>query len=189
MEREVAMARKSGYLAVGGSSYFIDEKYSTASTMPSRRALDAQEVSRCYMGFEGEFWPEFIRPDIVGVDGLASELEAGTLQNASSDCRALYLCEVDSFHGFTLESRADIFLGFDVGILESPYNKYSMIYNEILFGGVQSLTAFRSELNGSMLFSDYWVTQRFLNARRGVPGLEEFGVDEPIRVMAIYAVR
>ena len=116
------MARKSGYLAVGGSLYFIDEKYSTASTMPSQRALDAQGVSRCYMGFEGEFWPGLIRPDIVGIDGLASELEAGTLQNVSADCRALYLSEVNSFHEFALESRAGIFLGFDVGVLESEKN-------------------------------------------------------------------
>ena len=40
-----------------------------------------------------------------------------------------------------------------------------------------------------MLFSDYWVAQRFLNARKGVSGLEEFDVDEPIRIMAIYAAR
>lgn len=130
-------------LAVVSRPTFFDE--STRS--------EELRLSDSYRGFEGQLWT----PEFAEGGALAPLASAGRLWQflrtirETERARLLYLRESESgaapaADGFDFER-----LGIDVGIMRGEFDKFSVLYHEVLFGRLLELRQFRARLNAGRL--------------------------------------
>ena len=54
-------------------------------------------------------------------------------------------------------------VGYDVGVCEEGKTIYSSIFNEILFGNLDELIAYKDFLNEHLLFSDKFLAEKYVS--------------------------
>jgi hypothetical protein len=136
--------------------------------------LSPHEIEERYVGLDCEPWPEDASPPSMGeFAGLAplSELPLVqqrylALKRRDPSARLLYLAKCDIGeprdpsppNGF--ES-----LGYDYGFIDSQFNHYSVLANEVLYGLYERMASFAAHLNGRLLLPTFDLI-RFLNRVR-----------------------
>ena len=53
-------------------------------------------------------------------------------------------------------------MGYDIGACDEEKTVYSSIFNEVLFGGYDSLIAYKGLLNENLLFPDKEIAERYV---------------------------
>ena len=79
-----------------------------------------------------------------------------------------------------------ILVGYDVGVCEEDKSIYSSIYNEILFGIIDELIAYKDLLNENLLFPDKLLAEKYVSLHKELSAL---GKDvEDYEEMIIYQI-
>ena len=202
MRRNERIENRQGLLVVANPGVYVDGPYSNVGAYSD---LEAEQVPakhhEAYEGFDGEFWPGNDDETLMdrGLLPLAEIHRATAIFRTAHSyprCRLLY-CELV---GGGAPQRPTIptgfaFAGYDYGILESAWNYFSCVLNEIICRlAPDDLIAFSSLLNGSLLFEsledvrEYAQTRAHLVSLR-IEGLETFDEDDKLVPIAIYVNR
>lgn len=127
------------------SKIVIIKKYTPSSflwwnlTLKKKVELPLEVVLRKYEGFEGEpiaFLTDEQTNDILGVESDLLVLRVGSSE------------DIGPPH---LDPKAFL-MGYEFGICEEDKTLYSSIFNEILFGQIEELVSYKTELNNHFLF-------------------------------------
>jgi hypothetical protein len=168
------------------------------NSRPAPGLTDEVILSR-YRGFGGEIWPQRDGLSLPFEDDLA-EAVVSSYNVAKKYLSALtprelvdilYVSDEDVSDDDHISPAAQlVFLGFDYGYIQSPYNCYSSLYFECLYGACPDLKKFAAELNKCLLFSDTALISSFAQVRAelqnmGAP-LESYEIDEEFRPIAVW---
>ncbi|MBA2726691.1 MAG: hypothetical protein H0U49_00760 [Parachlamydiaceae bacterium] len=140
------------------------------------------DIIHQYQGFEGELifyslWDEnYKKPK-----ELINRLRIGRPQeylliHVVSGLEDMSLC---------VDSQA-VFLGFDVGVCDEEKTIFSSIFNEILFGNLLELIAFKDELNENFLFPSRDLAEKYVSLHNDLSALGR-GVED-YEKMTIYKI-
>lgn len=121
--------------------------------------LNAVDTLHRYRGFDGEHWPGGGPPGTVDIaHGLASPSNMDRILEYTRTLRldfdVLFCAVGDADVGAPVRSGlgSATFAGFDIGVLESSDNHYSVILNELLLGQNEGLRWLSGHLNRFLLF-------------------------------------
>jgi len=122
--------------------------------------LSVEEVVNKYQGFEGELILIFPVKKI-GVE-LKKIMDQCTELKKSENCLLLH---VISGHEALLPSLKEqaFMVGYEVGVCEEEKTIYSSIFNEILFGTIDELIAYKDLLNENLLFPDKFLAKKYVS--------------------------
>lgn len=159
--------RRAGLLVLGPPRYFAAEMYSPPARLSADRMTVAETIER-YGGIEGELWPRKEElPDLsVGLLPVARMEQAIDCYRGcrANGCRLIY---IDTKAGDSSNAPAGFrFLGYDLGVFESEYNYFSVIFHDVLFGKHDPLRAFSAALNERLLIPSSFIAQRLAAIRR-----------------------
>ncbi|QGM46288.1 hypothetical protein [Methylocystis heyeri] len=119
-----------------------------------------------YSGFDGEFWPGVPQTDPLLELGLAPFDAIKSIKKLAEKCLGGRLIAISENQCFSEENFN--FCGFDVGVLESTYEHFSFILNDILnHDGL--LRSEAPSLNERRLFQTEADAMQFVNARLRSP--------------------
>jgi hypothetical protein len=134
-----------------------------------------------YKGFDGEFWPGpqgegFLADGLAPLSSLTKVLDyfaavSGKFRNA----RLILISESAP------TSAIFEFSGFDAGVLESSYNHFSIVLNDIL-NPHGAFTSFAGQLNRNELFSDQAQAASFCQTRSKYLGQDAETFAEGIKI-------
>ncbi len=151
-----------------------------------KRPFSLPNEAGCYRGFDGTLWPDlqpghpYLEAGLAPVSAV--EVVKGLVDEQHPSRELLF---VTSEEGFACPLRGEL-AGYDVGVLESGYNYFSILLNEVLVG---PLAAWRHLLNENGLLRDPLHAPELLRARDELvmSGGDLEDLDRAPRVFAIYA--
>lgn len=161
---------------------------------PCHVGLRHDEVFRRYRGIDGEPWPlgepsdlSFLNDTVSLPDWDAAKRYARAAGSADiiafgpDSGPVLHLPEGES--GASLRR-----LGFDLGVFQDRYAQFSVVLNEVVFGGVASVAAFARELNEHLLLPSLAAAAQLDVVRRAALADQEDleQMDSPFGPIAIY---
>ena len=122
--------------------------------------LSVEAVVNCYQGFEGElilfYSVKEVKSEIKKI--IEQYLELKSLGN----CLLLYVISCSDIGPLFLKDQM-VFSGYDVGVCEEEKTIYSSVFNEILFGNIAELVAFKCHLNVGLLFPTYSLANNYVD--------------------------
>jgi hypothetical protein len=145
--------------------------------------MSHEEVAARYHGFEGDPWGDrdwekeysFLPESGLGELSQYEQIQTIFLNEFGRESDLIYIGGVSAPAGLPDEFK---FVGYDYGYYESPGSYYSVIYSEIIYGGIPTMLEFASSLNENLLFSTAEEAERLGVIRqslldKGVGGLED----------------
>jgi hypothetical protein len=147
------------------------------------KELSVEQILNKYQGFEGELIVQFP----IGNDELGKNncLEKCAKINKTNSYIVLFVSNIESIP-VSIEEKT-FRMGFDVGVCEEEATIYSSIFNEILFGHLEELIAYKDFLNENFLFSDKSLAEKYLLFHDKLSS-EGKGVED-YEKMTIYEIR
>lgn len=149
--------------------------------------LSVQELLYQYQGFEGEL----ISHVLMTCNESNSALEKNILDlleiNKFNKYVMLYISKNDFQKKSSILQVQTIQVGFEVGVFEEDKTIYSSIFNEILFGHLCELIAFKDSLNKNFLFPDRISAEKYVNIHNQL-SMQGKGVED-YEEMTIYEIR
>ena len=143
------------------------EKFSQASDcwsnlVKDKKILDlsVEDVVNKYQGFEGDL------VSIFNIEINRQELKRFIVEclelKKLSNCLLLHVISDSELMPYCFREQA-VFVGYDIGACDEEKTIYSSIFNEVLFGGYNELTAYKNLLNENLLFPDRAVAERYVD--------------------------
>jgi len=112
--------------------------------------ISVEEVIDKYNGFEGE---------LVNFYSLV-DYKKETWSNLKKHDLLLYVTSTNSTIPSVIQSEFYL-LGYDFGTCKEEWTIYSSIFNEILFGNINDLIAYKDHLNENLLFSNNYIAEKY----------------------------
>lgn len=136
-------------------------------TRPSSVGLTLEEVALRYRGFDGRIWPDWLGLDptpegVISLGELSSITASSAWKEFGRNSQVVFIAPPE--HGGPGE--AWDFVGFDLGLFESSYSRFSIIVHEILFGAEETLRKFSKHLNENLLLREPTIVAEILKARQ-----------------------
>jgi hypothetical protein len=148
-----------------------------------------------YRGFEGYAWPSDIGLESINLNaGLASADQEDAVKAYYRTAKKMYQCDF-VYLQLNTAMNAPIppdfqLCGYDFGYYLSEHNKYSVLFNEIIYGQYDLLRIYARFLNQHLLLSSLDIIEsivrtrtQLLNAGADLETLEE---DETLQPIAIH---
>ncbi|MEZ4444865.1 MAG: hypothetical protein R3B72_37665 [Polyangiaceae bacterium] len=182
------MSEEAGLLAVDRVAYRRVLRGVDGARRSPLTGQTLDETLSCYGGVEGELWPGWVG-DWPFEDALLPMAHAARytdyLDGLGPQVEILGVARGESAspEGWSL-------WGYDVAVVESPWSVFSVVLNELLFGALARLGAYRERLNERLLLRRREhaeeLVERHLAAEREGADVEALG--RPV-VLAMYEPR
>jgi hypothetical protein len=146
----------AGLLVLRRVNYFTEAPYKSSERTPAV-TLTHDELLKCYRGIEGNHWPDALGLEKISLHGgLAQFDQYGAVSDYFRNARTNLLCDLIyiRFLKTTVEEvpHGDFFFcGYDFGFYSSPFNSYSAVFHEIIYGRHSELRNFSKLLNEHLL--------------------------------------
>src|ERR1700733_10668771 len=121
--------------------------------------LSVEEVIDKYQGFEGEIVRFY---HVADIDSAIEKIKKENVLRTKNNFKLLHVLSVLETTPSNLKDEA-VFVGYEVGICEEGETIFSSIFNEILFGNIAELVAYRSMLNDNLLFPDRLLAEKYIH--------------------------
>lgn len=142
----------------------INKKYSENHSYFKNSKLEKLSfLLNKYTGFEGEvlFYYESNQLDLV--EKILDEKKKYITNVNQENIVLLFCVEINNKNNLMSKFFGDVFfVGYDYGIILNEDELYSSILHEILFGKLEELKGFKSQLNDNYLFSEYHTIEKYL---------------------------
>jgi len=144
--------------------------------------LTIEQVLKKYQGFEG---------DLKGYFPFTNDCDFNEINNnckeevKSTDSLMLYVhTDFSEEVSLTIKNQSKC-VGYDVGVCDEEKTIFSSIFNEVLFGHLNELIAFKDSLNADFLFPSKGLAEKYVNLHnelskqgKGVEDYEEMTIYE-----------
>jgi hypothetical protein len=122
--------------------------------------LSIEEIINKYKGFEGELI--FMHMVTEKESELNTFIKQCLAIKESENCLLLNVNSSSEIIPCILAKQASL-VGYDVGVCEEEKTIYSSIFNEILFGIIDDLIAYKDLLNENLLFPDRSIAKKYVS--------------------------
>jgi hypothetical protein len=142
-----------------------------------------EQILNKYQGFEGESL------SIIPIPKSTSDLNfleiLDVYKNTINNYLMLYVIS-DFDENYSYLNKEALKVGYDVGVCEEEGTIYSSIFNEVLFGHLEKLIAYKDFLNEHFLFPDRSLAEQYVRLHNEL-SIQGAGVEDYME-MVIYEI-